>query len=127
MILNRITWFAWPHHTITIEERKMAIKGLLDFLKGPNINKGVEEFKETEGAMLIDVRTPDEYAARRIEGSKNVPLQNIGAIEEVAPDKNTPLFVYCYSGGRSSSATKALKQMGYNNVNNIGGISAYKG
>ena len=101
--------------------------GLLDLLKGPDINKGVEEYKKTEGAMLIDVRTPSEYAERNILGSKNVPLQNIESIKEVAPEKDTPLFVYCLSGGRSSSATKKLKAMGYTNINNIGGISSYRG
>lgn len=101
--------------------------GLLDFLKAPDINKGVEKFKNTEGAMLIDVRTPEEYEGGHIDDSINVPLKNIYKIEEVAPDKNTELFVYCYSGGRSSSAVKKMKEMGYLNVNNIGGISAYKG
>lgn len=101
--------------------------GLLDLLRGPDINKGVEEYKKTEGAMLIDVRTPSEYAERNIPGSKNVPLQNIKSIKEVVPEKDTPLFVHCLSGARSSKATKALKQMGYINVKNIGGISSYRG
>lgn len=101
--------------------------GLLDFLKGPDINAGIEEYKKTEGAMLIDVRTPDEYEGKRVPGSKNVPLQDIEKIVEIAPEKDTPLFVYCLSGGRSSAATKKLKGMGYTNVNNIGGISSYKG
>lgn len=101
--------------------------GLLDLLKGPDINKGVEEYRATEGAVLVDVRTPEEYSKRNIPGSKNVPLQNLSEIEKVAPDKNTPLFVYCLSGGRSSSATKEFKKMGYCNIKNIGGISAYRG
>ncbi len=100
--------------------------GLLDFLKGPDINKGVENFKNTKGAMLIDVRTPEEYSRRSIPGSNNVPLQDITKIEDIVPDKETPLFVHCYSGNRSSKATKALKKMGYSNVKNIGGIAAYK-
>ena len=106
---------------------KEKAMGLLDLLKGPDINKGVEEYQKTEGAMLIDVRTPSEYAEGNIPGSKNVPLQNIESIKEVAPVKDTPLFVYCLSGGRSSAATKKLKQMGYSDVNNIGGISGYRG
>ena len=101
--------------------------GLLDFLKGPDINAGIEEYKKREGAMLIDVRTPDEYEGKRVPESKSVPLQNIEKIVEIAPDKDTPLFVYCLSGGRSSAATKKLKAMGYTNVNNIGGISSYRG
>lgn len=101
--------------------------GLLDFLRGPDINKGVEEYKNTAGAVLLDVRTPSEYADGHVPGSKNVPLQNISSIIDVVNDKDTQLFVYCYSGSRSSAATKALKQIGYTNVTNIGGISSYKG
>ena len=41
--------------------------------------------------------------------------------------KDTPLFVYCHSGARSSQAVRALTRMGYNNVKNIGGIAAYTG
>ena len=42
-------------------------------------------------------------------------------------DKNTPVFVYCLSGGRSAQAANKLKQMGFTEVNNIGGINSYKG
>ena len=101
--------------------------GLLDFLREPDINKGVVEFRKTQGAVLLDVRTPKEYASGHIPESKNVPLKTIGDAKNVVPSKDTPLYVYCYSGGRSSKATKALKQMGYTNVKNIGGISSYRG
>ena len=101
--------------------------GLLDFLRGPDINKGIEEYKRTEGAALIDVRSPEEYSERNVPGSINIPLQSIGRIQDIITDKDPPLFVHCYSGSRSSAAVKALKQMGYNNAKNIGGISSYKG
>ena len=42
-------------------------------------------------------------------------------------NKATPLFVHCLSGARSRQAAAVLQQMGYSNVNNIGGISAYTG
>ena len=49
--------------------------GLMDFLKPADINAGVEEFRATPGARLIDVRTPGEYAGGHIPGAANVPLQ----------------------------------------------------
>lgn len=101
--------------------------GLFDFLRGPNINQGIKEFNETRGAVLLDVRNPDEYKAGHITKSKNIPLSSIEYVSKVVKDKDTPLFVYCYSGGRSSQAVAALKRMGYTKVINIGGISAYKG
>ena len=101
--------------------------GFLDFLRGPNIDQGVNEFRETSGTVLLDVRTPQEYQAGHIPGSKNVPLQQLERIEYVSVKKDTPLFVYCHSGARSSQAVKALARMGYTSVKNIGGIAAYTG
>ena len=101
--------------------------GLFDFLKQPDINKGVADYRNTEGAMLLDVRTPQEYREGHIPGSKNVPLQTIDKIRSVADNKDTALFVYCYSGGRSRQAVSILQHMGYTNVQNIGGIAAYSG
>ena len=87
----------------------------------------MEEFRATPGARLIDVRTPGEYAGGHIPGAANVPLQQISAIVSEAPDKSTPLFVYCLSGGRSAQAAAALKRAGYGDVRNIGGIGSWNG
>ena len=101
--------------------------GFFDFLKQPDINKGFREYRNTNGAVLLDVRTPQEYREGHIPGSKNVPLQQLDKISSVADNKNVPLFVYCYSGGRSRQAASMLQHMGYTNVQNIGGITAYQG
>jgi len=101
--------------------------GLFDFFKHPDINQGVNEYLRTSGAVLLDVRTPAEYRSGHIPGSKNVSLQTIGNVSSVAENKETALYVYCQSGARSRQAVGLLKQMGYTNVNNIGGIAAYAG
>ena len=98
-----------------------------DFLKGPDINQGVKEYSTTDGAVLLDVRTPDEYRQGHIPGSKNVPLQSISKVAGMIDNKSTNIFVHCLSGARSRQAAAILKQMGYTNVKNIGGISAYAG
>ncbi len=100
---------------------------LLDLLRGPDINQGVQAYKATSGAILLDVRTPEEYREFHIPGSKNVPLQALDEIEKIADNKDVPIFVHCLSGGRSRQAAALLQQMGYSNVKNIGGISAYHG
>ena len=94
--------------------------GFFDFLKQANINQGIEEYKKTAGAVLLDVRTPQEYQEGHIPESKNVPLQQLDNIVSVAKNKDIPLFVYCYSGSRSRQATGMLQRMGYSKVNNIG-------
>ena len=104
-----------------------ALMGFFDFLKQANINQGIEEYKRTGGAVLLDVRTPQEYQEGHIPESKNVPLQQLNNVVSVAKNTEIPLFVYCYSGARSRQATGLLQRMGYSKVNNIGGIAAYSG
>ena len=101
--------------------------GFFDFFKQPDVNQGVKEYQKTSGAVLLDVRTPEEYRSGHIPGSRNIPLQAIDKVASVAENKDTALYVYCQSGARSRQAAGMLKQMGYTNVNNIGGIAAYAG
>ena len=101
--------------------------GFFDFFKQPDINQGVKDYQATPGAILLDVRTTQEYEDGHIPGSKNIPLQVIDKIASVAENKDTVLYVYCQSGARSRQATSMLQGMGYTNVNNIGGIAAYSG
>ena len=101
--------------------------GIFDFFKQPDINQGVQEYKNAAGAVLLDVRTPQEYREGHIPGSQNVPLQQLDKVEEVTENKDTVLYVYCHSGARSRQAVSLLNHMGYTNVHNIGGIAAYSG
>ena len=101
--------------------------GLFNFFRSTDINAGVAEYKTTDGAVLLDVRTAEEYRDGYIGGSVNVPLDRISSIENTVKDKSTPLYVHCYSGSRSGQAVAYLKQMGYINAKNIGGISSYRG
>ena len=101
--------------------------GIFDFFKQPDINQGVQEYKNAVGAVLLDVRSPQEYREGHIPSSQNVPLQQLDKVEEVTENKDTVLYVYCRSGARSRQAVSLLKHMGYTNVHNIGGIAAYSG
>ncbi|MGN1235242.1 MAG: rhodanese-like domain-containing protein [Christensenellaceae bacterium] len=101
--------------------------GIFSFFHSPDINAGVAEFHATQGAVLLDVRSSEEYQSGHIAKSVNIPLDKIGSIEYTIEDRNTPIFVYCLSGGRSARAVAYLQKAGYTNVKNIGGISAYRG
>ena len=101
--------------------------GFFDFLKAPDIHEGLERYHTTPGAVLLDVREPDEYADGHIPGNRNLPLSAIDTAEILAPDRDAPLFVYCLSGARSAQAVARLKAMGYRQVENIGGIRGYRG
>ncbi len=100
---------------------------IFNFFKQTDIHKGLKKYAETENAVLLDVRTPQEYREGHIPGSKNVPLQTIDKVASVTENKDTVLFVYCYSGARSRQAAATLQHMGYTNVTDIGGIAAYQG
>ena len=101
--------------------------GLFNFFKQPDINQGVNNYNTVPGAVLLDVRTPQEYREGHIPGSKNIPLQTLDTVETVVKTKDIPLYVYCYSGARSGQAVGKLQCMGYTNVKNIGGFAAYTG
>ena len=101
--------------------------GIFDFFKHADINAGLEEYAKTEGAVLLDVRSEQEYKNGHVPGSKNIPLPSIDEVTFMAEDMDTPLFVYCHSGARSRQAASLLEYKGYTNVKNIGGITAYRG
>ena len=83
--------------------------GLLDFLRRPDINEGAARWASTPGALLLDVRTPAEFREGHIPGSRNLPLDQIRRAEEVAAERETPLFLYCASGARSGAAARQLR------------------
>ena len=101
--------------------------GIFDLFRRKDINEGLVQFKNTKGAILVDVREKDEYRSGHIPGSKNIPLSTLNIIEKQVKDKKTPLYIYCLSGSRSAQATRMLVKMGYEIVNDIGGISGYTG
>lgn len=74
------------------------------------------------GALIVDVRTPAEYAAGNIPGSINIPLQDIqGRLNEFG-SKEGYIIVYCRTGSRSGKAKTFLESQGYRNVINGGGL-----
>ena len=82
---------------------------------------------QEEGAMIIDVRGPQEYRERHIDGAISIPEYEIKRkIKNIISDKNKNIVVYCSSGGRSKKAQKQLKKLGYNQVYNLyNGLTNY--
>ena len=66
--------------------------GLFDIFKKPDIYAGLEQCRSTPGAVLLDVREADEFAAGHIPGSINLPLSVIDTAETLIPDFDTPIF-----------------------------------
>jgi rhodanese-related sulfurtransferase len=79
--------------------------------------------QKDSAAVLLDVRTPEEYAAGRIPGSRLLPLDEIKArAGELPADQSVPLIVYCRTGRRSAEAAAILLELGYTEVFDLGGI-----
>ena len=88
------------------------------------LNAGLEEYRNTTGAVLIDVREKEDYDKGHIPGAVYADLRTIRFLHY---GLETPLFLYCYRGNRSRYAVSILKEAGYTNVTNIGGIEFYHG
>ena len=77
----------------------------------------------TSTPLWIDVRSADEYAERHLGSDPNIPHSDIRReIDQLAPDRNTEIVLYCVAGGRSGVAKMQLESLGYTRVRNAGGI-----
>lgn len=93
--------------------------GLLDILGFGNKGNNIVEYKE-KGAVILDVRTYEEFASGHISGSKNIPLQILNNKIEEIKKMNKPIIACCRSGMRSGQATSILKQHGIDCINGGG-------
>jgi phage shock protein E len=78
-------------------------------------------------AQLIDVREPEEYAEGHVENSLLIPLGDIESGELDFIDKDKKIYIYCRSGRRAEIAKTILQNQGYENVENIGGLTDWQG
>ncbi len=79
----------------------------------------------SEGAGLIDVRTPEEFRAGHLPGAVNLPLDALVRSPEKAGETSRTLVLYCASGARSAQARRVLESRGYATVRNLGPMSAW--
>ena len=93
-----------------------------------SMDEAVTMMAEESGYIILDVRTPEEFAEKHIPNAINVPNETIGTDEiSQLPDKNQLIMVYCRSGRRSKEAAKKLVKLGYTNIVEFGGIIDWKG
>lgn len=92
------------------------------------MDEAIEMMKEEQDYIILDVRTPEEYAEKHIPNAINVPNETIGedVIPEL-PDEEQLILVYCRSGNRSKQASDKLVSLGYTNVYEFGGINDWPG
>jgi len=81
-----------------------------------------------QGALLLDVRQPEEFSAIHTPNAQLIPLGDLPArMQEISAYKDKPIVVICRSGRRSAKAVELLKEAGYSKVSNIaGGIQGWE-
>ena len=93
-----------------------------------NMDEAITMMEEESGYIILDVRTPAEFADKHIPGAINIPNETIST-EEIPelPDKDQLILVYCRSGNRSKQASEKLAALGYTNIVEFGGINDWPG
>ncbi len=88
-----------------------------------------EKIKELPSAPIVDVRTPEEFSKGHLQNAKNIDWNGSDFNKQIATlDKSKPVFVYCLSGGRSSSAANQMRSVGFKQVYELkGGIMKWRG
>ena len=74
----------------------------------------------SQGALLLDVRTPAEFAGGHVAGARNIPLHELPNKLRTLGSKKRPVLVYCRSGSRSGSAKRQLDRAGFHTVLDLG-------
>ncbi len=82
----------------------------------------VQKNKNNKDFVVLDVRTPEEFASGHIEGAINIDYNSERFKSEIGKlDKNKSYLVYCRTGRRTSGAVKIMTQLGFNRIYTIKG------
>ena len=76
------------------------------------------------GGLLVDVRSPEEFARGHLSGARNAPLDSLAS--DFQEPKGQVFMLYCQSGLRAQRATQLLRNLGYSNIHNFGGMSRWE-
>lgn len=88
-------------------------------LKEISYKKLQEIIKKNTNAILVDVRSKQEFEEEHLNGAINIPLYELEKQLEKLPDKECITIIYCTSGHRSRKAKEKLERLGYKNVYNL--------
>lgn len=86
-----------------------------------NYAQTIQDYLDQQ-AVLLDVRSPQEFASGHIDNAKNIPLDVLATRANRELKTSAPLIVYCASGMRSRAAVGVLNSQGFNQVVNGGGV-----
>ena len=115
LVLLVISFVACKENTTNIK----AIKGDIELISPQQVYDAI--YKDPS-IQLVDVRTPEEYKGNHLKGAQNICVTSDDFKEKVKIlDKNKPVYVYCYKGGRSAEAAIQLKDLGFTKIYDMDG------
>ena len=85
----------------------------------------IADIRVADGAMLLDVRSTEEFARGHIDGAVSIPIQELSNRLDELGDRNETVVIYCQSGGRSMMAKRLLEGKGFTDVHDLGGIGRW--
>ena len=106
----------------TSERKDRAVEQLREMMARVS-EFAVIQSKIKDGAQLLDVRTAEEFDSGHFAGAINLDVEDIIAGKLPDAAKDTQLYVYCRSGNRSAQAVSLLKQAGFTNITDLGGLT----
>lgn len=112
-------WLLAPNDSANSENtsnQSIQLSAIASTAKNASIKAGQEQ------AYLLDVRTPEEYGSGHATNATNHDVELLKASNYPDMPKDSEIYVYCRSGNRSAQATQILKDNGYTNVTDLGGL-----
>ena len=106
----------------TSERKDRAVEQLREMMARVS-EFAVIQSKIKDGAQLLDVRTAEEFDSGHFAGAINLDVEDIIAGKLPDAAKDAQLYVYCRSGNRSAQAVSLLKQAGFTNITDLGGLT----
>ena len=118
---NKVFWIVAIMFGVLLAVQQMQASGGVDVRQAQSMNQ--------QGALLLDVREPEEYSALHAPNAKLIPLGQLSSrLPEIMSYKDKPIVVVCRSGRRSAQAVSLLQEAGYSQVSNVsGGMNAWAG
>ena len=124
MIIGTLFLGSCASNSSTTEEKNAKVEEVISTLD--NVNE--INFKSKKN-VLLDVRTPEEFAEGHVPGAINIDVKNNNFTDEISKlDTKNNYYIYCKSGVRAKLATDKMQEKGFKNaVNYKDGMSTYKG
>lgn len=122
VLVVAVAWIIWANSNPRSENTVIAGQHPTAAIQRISPKLYRAEYAQTDAPhLLVDVRTPEEFATGHIAGAVNISLQSLPQRMDSLP-KDQPIVLYCRSGNRSNTAAQMLARAGYTQVYDLGGI-----